>query len=58
MNLCSDKHDEICYENEPCPICELKIENNNLEEELNSLQKEFDFLQEELDSLKSEKKNE
>jgi hypothetical protein len=26
MNLCSDNHDEICYECKKCPMCELMAE--------------------------------
>lgn len=36
MNLCSDKHEEVCYEGSACPICEvadeLKIANTRIEE--------------------------
>ena len=31
MNLCSDGHDEVCYEGRDCPMCLL----NGLIEELN-----------------------
>ena len=24
MNLCADKHDEVCYEGRICPVCELR----------------------------------
>ena len=41
MNLCSNKHEEICYENEPCPVCEKMIEINDLQEEITFLKKEI-----------------
>jgi hypothetical protein len=35
MNLCSDGHDEICYECTYCPLCEKINEKNDMESELN-----------------------
>jgi DNA repair exonuclease SbcCD ATPase subunit len=36
MNLCSSKHDEICYEGRECPVCELIKEHVKEIQELNS----------------------
>ena len=46
MNLCSDGHDEVCYEGRNCPVC-IEIDNSrglekqieNLEEKISSLEK-------------------
>jgi hypothetical protein len=39
MNLCSDGHDEVCYEGKYCPACYLKKEFNDriieLEDKIN-----------------------
>jgi ribosome recycling factor len=46
MNLCSNIHDEVCYEGRNCPACEmrdnlqgtiddLKKDNRSLEDEIN-----------------------
>ncbi|GAF99286.1 unnamed protein product, partial [marine sediment metagenome] len=43
MELCSDKHGELCYEGRNCPACEvieeLQAEIDGLQEELKSLEK-------------------
>lgn len=26
MNLCEDKHKEVCFEGKTCPVCDLKEE--------------------------------
>lgn len=36
MELCSDEHDEVCYESRYCPVCTLKDEKDNEIEEKNS----------------------
>jgi len=48
MNLCSDGHDEVCYEGKYCPVCE---EKNNLLSEIDSMQKDIDRLNNENDKL-------
>ena len=52
MTMCSDGHDEICYEgqgfNSSCPCCELLAE-------IKLREKDIDELQEEVQSLKEEK---
>lgn len=38
MNLCSDKHDEVCYEGGLCPVCDMRDE---MQEEIERLQEEL-----------------
>lgn len=40
MNLCSDGHDEICFEGKYCPACEIKQQRDALEKELEDLREE------------------
>ena len=28
MNLCSDKHEEVCYESRVCPVCDMRDDLN------------------------------
>jgi len=35
MDLCSDNHDEVCYEGRTCPVCSLRDELDNEIEQLN-----------------------
>lgn len=44
MNLCSDGHDEVCYEGRDCPCCELIKTNSDLEDEIYDLKKEVEEL--------------
>ena len=45
MNLCSDDHEEICFESRKCPMCELKMsfkeENDELQAEIDDLKKQL-----------------
>lgn len=34
MNLCSDGHEEICYEGRECPLCEVITRRNDQIEQL------------------------
>lgn len=42
MNLCSDKHDEVCYETHNCPVCEALERVNDLERQVRDLEEERD----------------
>ena len=57
MDLCSDGHEEICFEGRYCPACTLREEKDDeiedLNKELSSLQKERDSLEDEVISLES-----
>jgi hypothetical protein len=45
MNLCSDKHEEVCYEGRHCPVCQKQEEINELEDTVETLQKEVQTLE-------------
>lgn len=34
MNLCDDGHDEVCYGDRRCPVCEVIAERDELQVEL------------------------
>jgi peptidoglycan hydrolase CwlO-like protein len=36
MNLCSEDHDEICFDGRNCPLCELKKETEADKEDLSN----------------------
>lgn len=40
MNLCSDRHDEVCYEGKYCPACELLERISELKKEIETLKEE------------------
>jgi hypothetical protein len=44
MNLCSEGHDDVCYEGKLCPLCEmregLKRDIEHLEHDIKLLEKE------------------
>ena len=40
MNLCSRRHREVCYEDEPCPVCEIRDDMIDLQDEIDSLESE------------------
>ena len=54
MNLCSDNHEEICYEGRQCPACALKEEIDAWEKENTELKLRIEELEEAAaeDSLK------
>jgi len=40
MNLCSDKHEEVCYESRDCPVCDVR---DDLEDVIKNLEKEIEM---------------
>lgn len=50
MNLCSDGHDEICFEGRHCPACSLIQEIEKLEKEVDCLKESCDDLQRYIDN--------
>jgi hypothetical protein len=50
MNLCSDDHDEVCYEGKDCPVCKA-ISETNEEKDINN------GLLDEIKDLKAEVKD-
>ena len=50
MDLCSDGHDEVCYDGRKCPACELHEETvKEHESDMESLQSQIDELKEQLE---------
>lgn len=47
MNLCSNGHDEVCYEGRNCPACALCDQIKTLEDEIEDLENTIDKLNEE-----------
>jgi predicted nucleic acid-binding Zn-ribbon protein len=61
MNLCSDDHDEVCYESNTCPVCDqmskvkdLEGQVDSLEDEKKNAEKSIDELTDEISGLKAE----
>lgn len=48
MNLCSEGHDEICYEGRRCPVCELK---NDFQYQIDEMQKIIDRQEVDLEKM-------
>ncbi len=50
MDLCNEKHDEICYEGRVCPACDkigdLEVELEDVQEQLKKAQSELDAIEE------------
>lgn len=55
MNLCSNDHDEVCYEGRLCPACEVKPELGETQDELAKAETRISELETEIDNLQSEK---
>lgn len=45
MELCSNDHDEICYEGSRCPVCDLVQEIVEKKEEIERLEKDIEKLE-------------
>ena len=61
MVLCEDGHDEVCFEVNDCPVCELMTSTNDekevLENKVSSLEDERDDLANEVTNLEREAKD-
>ena len=42
MNLCSNGHNEVCYESRSCPVCDKMEEIKDLENQIEKLQGEVE----------------
>lgn len=42
MSLCSERHEELCYEGIYCPLCELLKEVDDLIQKLKDLKEDSD----------------
>jgi predicted RNase H-like nuclease (RuvC/YqgF family) len=51
MNLCSDNHDEVCFESRSCPVCELISDENT---KIESLEEQIQELKQKLEQAESE----
>ena len=54
MQLCSDRHEEICYEGRVCPMCDLMQEKNQCEELAIKYQTAIEKLDERIGNLETE----
>lgn len=54
MNLCSDNHDEVCFEGRICPACYALSEKQS---EINDLESKIDTLELHIGDLKSQMKD-
>lgn len=54
MTLCSDGHDEVCYETLACPACEMKDHRDEVIIERDDLVKLLDIANDKRDSLEEE----
>lgn len=50
MNLCSDNHEEICFESRKCPMCAQKEEH---EEAIREMDRKLEKATEEISELES-----
>lgn len=48
MNLCSNGHDEVCFESKNCPVCEMEVK---LKEQISKLEDQIKDLENEVDAL-------
>ncbi len=48
MNLCSDDHDEVCYESLECPACQMVRERNDAQVKLYEAEQEIKRLESEV----------
>lgn len=54
MDLCSDGHEEVCYEGRRCPACMAIDDRKDAEAELERALTEVDELKARVDSLEQE----
>jgi hypothetical protein len=51
MILCSDNHEEVCYDGRSCPVCDAR---DALQQEVDDLTQELEEAREEIDRLEAE----
>lgn len=51
MNLCSDGHEEVCFEYRKCPACEIKTQLKEAQQELKDAEDKLSELQIKLDDV-------
>ncbi len=47
MELCSDGHEEVCYESKKCPVCEEKRKSSDFEDEIYNLNEQISEMKKE-----------
>lgn len=48
MTLCSDGHNEVCYDGKTCPVCAAIDERKDVERAIKDLEEEIEELKEEI----------
>ena len=48
MELCSDDHEEICYETNPCPLCDCKKELTEAAQEIETLEDRIETMNDDM----------
>jgi hypothetical protein len=51
MELCSDGHDEVCFEARRCPVCEVMEKRDEVLEDLRAARAKIEKLEDELSNL-------
>ena len=54
MELCSDNHEEICYEGKECPLCNVMEKKDELENKIEDLDMKIVELNEKIEGLNDE----
>lgn len=54
MNLCSNNHEEVCFECRSCPVCDWMDELNRVKDDLVATVKEIDTLQDTIADLENQ----
>lgn len=54
MNLCSDDHEEVCYEVKNCPVCEERQKTAKADGTIEDLRAKISDLGNELDTAQSD----
>ena len=54
MTLCSDGHDEVCYETNDCPCCELARNAQEAKDDLDIADNKIDELTAKIEELEEE----
>jgi hypothetical protein len=54
MNLCSDGHEEVCYEVRDCPACKSLTDATNWEKQYDDAKRDIDGLEDQISSLQGE----
>lgn len=57
MTLCSDDHDEVCFEGRNCPACQAISEKSDAEKERDNAKDELADLNKTIDNLEEQIKN-